>query len=125
MKLAEIPQEVANRLIEPLAYLTVPQLDALASILGVEIIAGGPSPESPNRFKVSRLGLANSFINDAKMGLRLAVAVEQDGTASPMAEFIDLEDQYSNEEKVRGRKMMAAPVLSFLLRPESTVKKTT
>ncbi len=111
-----VPPEVVRKLRETVALLDDQQVQTLEDILGVELISGLVEGE-PHMHRISRLALANAFINDAKPGLRLAIVVDDDVDNSEVSEvyFIDVWDQYTDDQKSYAEAMASRPVLKKLL----------
>lgn len=109
----ELNKGMVDRLIEPIAFIDEKTYYALSNILGVELIV--TSENAPNgKYTLSRLGLANSFINNAMIGLRLAVKIDDDGKCSGI-NFVDLSKRYSESDLEYAKQMHERKVLGSLI----------
>lgn len=100
----KLSAEVVGKLREPILVTTEEELKKLEEFLGVELIAG-IRDEYPGKLVISRLALANAFINDADLGLRLAIGFDKESMECTGVKFIRVEDQYSEEELTRAREV--------------------
>lgn len=95
--LAKLSKEIVDKLREPVFILDESEVKELGAMMGVDLIAGTRDDLPEGYYAVSRLALANTFINDAHPGLRIALTVEDDGTASDV-EFHDYSTCYKPED---------------------------
>ena len=109
LKSEVIADETCEALREPVLALTKTEIERLEEFLGVELIYG-ERESHPGKFCISRLALANAFINDVRMGLRIAIDVDSETNKAFGCRFIDCSDMYSEEDKVRFEELSTRPV---------------
>lgn len=95
-----LKQETFDRLRETVATLTVQQAARLEEMLGAELIVRAGENGA---VEVSRLSLANAFINDAEIGLRIALEVETDKGPVTGVRFMSFADDYNPQGFDRAR----------------------